>query len=173
MRLAVTTWLGKFCRLKPAPHARWAAGWRTGPLVGAAFSAPGLFVGDSHGGRQSDHSSWLWLAPWGTGVGQAEPQCAKLGMPCYFPDTVMMEGTHLSKGRGTTRPLEIVLAPDFPMPCIVQAMHRLAPAWLHGCIIPPYFFEPTFHKHVGQCCQGVPLHVALSSSATSSNPSAS
>ena len=38
-------------------------------------------------------------------------------------------------------------------------MHRLAPAWLAGCRLRPCWFEPTFHKHSGQLCAGLQIHV--------------
>jgi uncharacterized protein YbbC (DUF1343 family) len=87
------------------------------------------------------------------------PNAPQLGMARCFPGTVMLEGTHLSEGRGTTRPLEVVGAPDLEVTRIVETMHRLAPAWLQGCAIRPCFFEPTFHKHAGQLCQGFQIHV--------------
>jgi uncharacterized protein YbbC (DUF1343 family) len=77
---------------------------------------------------------------------------------CY-PGTVMLEGTTLSEGRGTTRPLELFGAPDIDASAIVAEMQRLAPEWLRGCRLRPCWFEPTFHKHVGRLCAGVQVHV--------------
>jgi len=77
---------------------------------------------------------------------------------CY-PGTVMLEGTTLSEGRGTTRPLEVFGASDIDAGAIVAEMQRLAPQWLHGCRLRPCWFEPTFHKHAGQLCAGVQVHV--------------
>jgi uncharacterized protein YbbC (DUF1343 family) len=37
-------------------------------------------------------------------------------------------------------------------------MHRLAPGWLAGCKLRDIWFQPTFHKHVGQLCNGVHIH---------------
>jgi uncharacterized protein YbbC (DUF1343 family) len=71
----------------------------------------------------------------------------------------MLEGTTLSEGRGTTRPLEILGAPDIDAAAVLAEMQRLAPAWLAGCRIRPCWFEPTFHKHVGRLCAGLQLHV--------------
>lgn len=87
------------------------------------------------------------------------PNAPQLGMARCFPGTVMVEGTHLSEGRGTTRPLEVVGAPDLDVTSIVGTMHHLAPEWLQGCVIRPCVFEPTFHKHVGQLCQGFQMHL--------------
>ena len=68
---------------------------------------------------------------------------------CY-PGTVMLEGTTLSEGRGTTRPLELFGAPDLDPAALLEVMHSLAPDWLRGCRLRPCWFEPTFHKHAGQ-----------------------
>jgi uncharacterized protein YbbC (DUF1343 family) len=78
--------------------------------------------------------------------------------PRSFPGTVMVEGTTLSEGRGTTRPLELFGAPDIEARRVVAEMHALAPHWLHGCHLRDCWFEPTFHKHVGKLCNGVQIH---------------
>ncbi len=64
----------------------------------------------------------------------------------------MLEGTTLSEGRGTTRPLELFGAPDLDVPKLIAQMHALAPKWLQGCRLRPCWFEPTFHKHAGKLC---------------------
>ena len=45
-------------------------------------------------------------------------------------------------------------------PGAAERMQQLAPQWLRGCRLRPCWFEPTFHKHVGQLCAGVQIHVA-------------
>jgi uncharacterized protein YbbC (DUF1343 family) len=75
-----------------------------------------------------------------------------------YAGTVMLEGTTLSEGRGTTRPLEVFGAPDIDARRIVTEMHALAPQWLAGCRLRDCWFEPTFHKHVGKLCSGVQIH---------------
>ncbi|MFN3785517.1 MAG: exo-beta-N-acetylmuramidase NamZ domain-containing protein, partial [Thiothrix sp.] len=87
------------------------------------------------------------------------PNAPNLWMARCYPGTVMLEGTTLSEGRGTTRPLELFGAPDIEARQIIQTMQRLAPAWLQGCRLRECWFEPTFHKHVGQLCSGVQIHV--------------
>jgi uncharacterized protein YbbC (DUF1343 family) len=77
---------------------------------------------------------------------------------CY-PGTVMLEGTTLSEGRGTTRPLELFGAPDLDAVALLAKMHSLAPDWLAGCRLRPCWFEPTFHKHAGRLCAGIQIHV--------------
>ena len=75
----------------------------------------------------------------------------------------MLEGTTLSEGRGTTRPLELFGAPDLDAHALLKEMNSLAPHWLQGCRLRPCWFEPTFHKHVGKLCGGVQIHVEDSS----------
>jgi len=87
------------------------------------------------------------------------PNAANLSMARAYAGTVMLEGTTLSEGRGTTRPLELFGAPDIDARRLVTDMHRLAPQWLQGCVLRECFFEPTFHKHKGQLCAGVQIHV--------------
>lgn len=87
------------------------------------------------------------------------PNAAGLSMARAYSGTVMIEGTTLSEGRGTTRPLEIVGAPDLDIRALLEVMQRLRPEWLSGCLLRPCYFEPTFHKHAGQCCAGLQIHV--------------
>ena len=87
------------------------------------------------------------------------PNAANLWMARAYPGTVMLEGTVWSEGRGTTRPLELFGAPDLPIAELLARMQQLAPQWLRGCRLRSCWFEPTFHKHVGQLCAGVQIHV--------------
>ena len=87
------------------------------------------------------------------------PTAANPWMARAYPGTVMLEGTTLSEGRGTTRPLELFGAPDVDARALLGEMRRIAPGWLHGCELRPCWFEPTFHKHVGKLCAGLQVHV--------------
>lgn len=87
------------------------------------------------------------------------PNAPNLWMTRCYAGTVMLEGTTLSEGRGTTRPLELFGAPDIDARAIINAMHKLAPQWLQGCRLRECWFEPTFHKHAGKLCSGVQIHV--------------
>jgi uncharacterized protein YbbC (DUF1343 family) len=86
------------------------------------------------------------------------PNAANVNMARGYAGTVMLEGTLLSEGRGTTRPLELFGAPDIDAKAVIAEMHRLAPGWLTGCTLRDIWFQPTFHKHVGQLCSGVFIH---------------
>lgn len=87
------------------------------------------------------------------------PNAASLGMARAYAGTVMLEGTTLSEGRGTTRALELFGAPDLDARRLLADMRALAPDWLRGCRLRECWFEPTFHKHAGQLCAGVQIHV--------------
>jgi len=87
------------------------------------------------------------------------PNAPNLWMARCYAGTVMLEGTTLSEGRGTTRPLELFGAPDIDARAVIKEMHALAPQWLQGCRLRDCWFEPTFHKHVGKLCSGVQIHV--------------
>jgi len=87
------------------------------------------------------------------------PNASNLWMARCYAGTVMLEGTTLSEGRGTTRPLEMFGAPDIDSRKLITAMEQIAPQWMEGCILRECWFEPTFHKHVGQLCAGIQIHV--------------
>ena len=92
----------------------------------------------------------VWINP--------SPNAANVNMARAYAGTVMLEGTNLSEGRGTTRPLELFGAPDIDARAVIAEMRRIAPQWLNGCILRDFWFQPTFHKHVGTLCSGVFLH---------------
>jgi len=92
----------------------------------------------------------VWINP--------SPNAANLNMARAYAGTVMLEGTTLSEGRGTTRPLELFGAPDIDARSVIAEMRALAPHWLEGCVLRDCWFEPTFHKHVGTLCSGVHIH---------------
>jgi uncharacterized protein YbbC (DUF1343 family) len=93
----------------------------------------------------------VWINP--------SPNAASLNMARAYAGTVMLEGTTLSEGRGTTRPLEVLFgAPDLDAARVLEEMRRLAPQWLQGCALRPCWFEPTFHKHAQQLCSALMVH---------------
>jgi uncharacterized protein YbbC (DUF1343 family) len=87
------------------------------------------------------------------------PNAPTLSMARCYAGTVMLEGTTLSEGRGTTRPLELFGAPDVEPRKLLAEMQSIAPQWMSGCRLRECWFEPTFHKHAGKLCAGVQIHV--------------
>ncbi len=93
----------------------------------------------------------IWINP--------SPNAANLNMARAYAGTVMLEGTTLSEGRGTTRPLEVLFgAPDIDAKAVHAEMQRLASQWLAGCAIRECWFEPTFHKHAHALNNGLMIH---------------
>jgi uncharacterized protein YbbC (DUF1343 family) len=131
----LTQWFVSTLRLDLEYRIIEMQGWQ--PALGPGFGWP---LGERSWINPSPNASNLWMAR------------------CY-PGTVMLEGTTLSEGRGTTRPLELFGAPDLDVPKLIARMHALAPHWLRGCCLRPCWFEPTFHKHSGKLCAGVQIHV--------------
>ncbi len=93
----------------------------------------------------------IWINP--------SPNAASLAMARAYAGPVMLEGTTLSEGRGTTRPLEVLFgAPDLDAREVLVEMERLAPHWLAGCALRECWFTPTFHKHSGALCSALMIH---------------
>lgn len=93
----------------------------------------------------------VWINP--------SPNAASLNMARAYAGTVMLEGTTLSEGRGTTRPLEVLFgAPDIDAAAVLAEMKAMSPVWLRGCHLRECWFEPTFHKHGGTLCNGLMIH---------------
>jgi uncharacterized protein YbbC (DUF1343 family) len=72
-----------------------------------------------------------------------------------YPGQVMIEGTTLSEGRGTTRPFHLCGAPFIDAIALKEELDRKD---LPGVVFRSASFEPTFHKFQGQLCQGVEIH---------------
>ena len=95
--------------------------------------------------------SRIWINP--------SPNASNVNMARAYAGTVMLEGTTLSEGRGTTRPLEVLFgAPDLDAKAVLDEMDRLAPEWLSGCALRECWFTPTFHKHAGMLCNALMIH---------------
>lgn len=89
------------------------------------------------------------------------PNAPTLNMARAYPGTVMIEGTTLSEGRGTTRALEQVGASDVDYAAVLKLMQKKAPQWLKGVVLRECYFEPTFHKHEKKLCHGFMFHTDL------------
>ncbi len=162
---------------RPVEGLRLRPGWESFVGAGAMPMRHGLTMGEmghwfiQQFGLDLDYrviemQGWTPEAAPGYGwpLGQREwinpsPNAPNLFMARCYAGTVMLEGTTLSEGRGTTRPLELFGAPDIDARTLLAEMQALAPDWLAGCRLRPCWFEPTFHKHVGQLCAGVQIHV--------------
>jgi len=73
-----------------------------------------------------------------------------------YPGQVLLEGTNVSEGRGTTRPFEIFGSPWLDLPAIRRRFEKRR---LPGLVLRDHPFEPTFHKWTKEACQGFQIHV--------------
>ena len=73
-----------------------------------------------------------------------------------YPGQVLLEGTNLSEGRGTTRPFELVGAP-FIDPYLIK--EKIEQRKLPGVTLREAYFQPTFNKWQGRLCGGLQIHV--------------
>lgn len=95
-------------------------------------------------------SDLAWVNP--------SPNAQTLNMARAYPGTVMIEGTTLSEGRGTTRALELVGAADLDFSAIFELMKNKAPQWMKGVMFRECYFQPTFHKFQDKLCHGLMFH---------------
>ncbi len=89
-----------------------------------------------------------WVAP--------PPNMPRVETTLLYPGQVLLEGTNLSEGRGTTLPFEVVGAPflnPHQLACELTAFE------FPGLELRPIRFVPTFDKWHGQSCGGVALHI--------------
>jgi uncharacterized protein YbbC (DUF1343 family) len=75
-----------------------------------------------------------------------------------YPGQVMLEGTNLSEGRGTTLPFRIFGAPWLDPEELLQSLDRSGVTF-PGLKLQPIRFRPTFDKYQGETCGGLLIHV--------------
>jgi len=92
----------------------------------------------------------IWVNP--------SPAISSLNCVRCYTGTVLLEGTNLSEGRGTTTPLEVFGAPGLRVTELLDHMRRTASEFCTGCHLRPAFFEPFSNKHSRQLCNGVHIH---------------
>jgi len=95
-----------------------------------------------------DQTGLPWVLP--------SPNIPTVESAVVYPGTVLLEGTNISEGRGTTRPFEIVGAPWADPEAVSRDLQSRR---LPGVFFRPALFEPTFHKGAGQPCGGCQIHV--------------
>ena len=95
-----------------------------------------------------DEAGAPWVIP--------SPNLPTLDSAIVYPGAVLLEGTLLSEGRGTTRPFELFGAPGVDPEGLAGRLNALD---LPGALFRPATFEPTFQKHAGRPCGGCQIHV--------------
>ncbi|MBI4622362.1 MAG: DUF1343 domain-containing protein [Verrucomicrobia bacterium] len=123
----------------------------------AAASGLGVFrqaeltVVPMEGWRRSawfDETALPWVLP--------SPNMPTLDTATVYPGQVLLEGTNLSEGRGTTRPFELFGAPWIDGYVLAGELNALR---LPGVFFREAWFTPTFSKFAGERCGGCQLHV--------------
>ncbi len=95
-----------------------------------------------------DETDAPWVLP--------SPNLPTVDGAIVYPGTVLLEGTMVSEGRGTTRPFELIGAPYADAYEVAEYLNQVH---LPGVHFRPHSFLPTFQKHAGQICHGVQIHV--------------
>ena len=95
-----------------------------------------------------DETGQPWVLP--------SPNMPTPGTALVYPGTVMLEGTNVSEGRGTTRPFEIVGSPWIEPERFAREM---ATYGLAGVVFRPVSFRPAWDKYAGEMCGGAQIHV--------------
>ncbi|MDP7078216.1 MAG: DUF1343 domain-containing protein, partial [Desulfobacterales bacterium] len=73
-----------------------------------------------------------------------------------YPGQVLLEGTNISEGRGTTQPFELFGAPFLETEKILST---LGGNKMPGITLRQTAFEPTSNKWKGICCEGFQIHI--------------
>ena len=98
----------------------------------------------------------MWWDETGLPFVQASPNLPTLESLIVYPGTCIFEGTTLSEGRGTTRPFEYIGAPWVNATELADALRERN---LPGVLFRPASFVPSFHKHQGETCHGIQVHI--------------
>jgi uncharacterized protein YbbC (DUF1343 family) len=97
-----------------------------------------------------------WFDQTGLPWVQPSPNLPTIDSAIVYPGAVLIEGTCLSEGRGTTRPFELVGAPFIESRKYAAYLNALE---LPGVWFRPAYFQPTFQKWAGEMCGGAQIHV--------------
>lgn len=110
-----------------------------------------LFIVPMQGWKREmtfEDTGLAWVMP--------SPNMPSLETAFVYPGQVLLEGTNISEGRGTTRPFEIFGAPYLNCAGLLKQVNTWG---LPGFCLREQHFEPTFHKWAGQPCHGFQIHV--------------
>jgi uncharacterized protein YbbC (DUF1343 family) len=95
-----------------------------------------------------DETSLPWTLP--------SPNLPTPDSATVYPGQVIIEGTNLSEGRGTTKPFEFFGAPWIDGFVLAKKLNELN---LPGVKFREVYFTPTFSKFSGTNCGGCQMHV--------------
>ncbi len=95
-----------------------------------------------------DRTGLLWVLP--------SPNLPTFDATIVYPGQVLIEGTNLSEGRGTTKPFELFGAPWLDGYVLARELNAQK---IPGAFFREAWFTPTFSKFSGVRCGGCQFHV--------------
>ena len=95
-----------------------------------------------------DDTQLPWVMP--------SPNIPTVDTAIVYPGCVVIEGTNISEGRGTTRPFELIGGAYIDP---YELIDELKKDNLPGLVYRAVHFQPTFHKFAGELCGGIQIHV--------------
>ncbi len=98
----------------------------------------------------------LWFEETGLPWVLPSPNMPSPETALVYPGQVLLEGTNISEGRGTTKPFELFGAPWIDARALAEALNALG---LPGVAFREAWFVPTFSKYRGELCGGAQIHV--------------
>jgi len=99
---------------------------------------------------------WMWFDDTGLPWVLPSPNLPHLDTAAVYPGTCLFEGVNISEGRGTTRPFELIGAPELDGRKWARNLNSLG---LPGVRFRSCYFTPTFWRYEEQRCGGVQIHV--------------
>ena len=99
-------------------------------------------------GRRFDDLGLHWVYP--------SPNMPTWETALLYPGMVLLEGTNISEGRGTTMPFQLFGAPFLNRKRIAEELKKPG---LDGVTFRPVTYEPAFDKYRGELCSGFQIHI--------------
>ncbi len=141
-----------FVGLQPIPMRHGMTVGELAQLFNKEFGAGcDLTVIPLEGWHRSD-----WFEQTGLPWVPPSPNLPTVDSTVVYPGVVLIEGTLLSEGRGTTRPFELIGAPYIRPREYAEYLNSFR---LPGVFFRAAYFQPTFQKCAGVMCGGVQIHV--------------
>ncbi len=144
--------LTNFCGLYPVPQRHGMTVGELAQLYNTAFNIGcNLHVVPCQGWQRSmlyPHTGLPWVLP--------SPNMPTLETALLYPGMCLLEATHISEGRGTTKPFELFGAP-FINPYHLK--ETLLAYQLPGVAFRTCSFTPTFDKYAHVLCHGLQIHI--------------
>lgn len=142
-----------FIGLYPIPLRHGMTAGELARLFNARFlkTKADLTVVSMEGWRRNawlDETDAPWVMP--------SPNMPTVETATVYPGQVILEGTNLSEGRGTTKPFELFGAPWIDGYVLARELNALG---LPGVRFREAWFTPTFSKFAGERCGGCQMHV--------------